>query len=108
MRCRLPAWHRHKSAVSPSRSRHLNQRKRAGEVEYPEFLEIMTTTLARMEERREEGGDASPVPFALLATAYRWVWHAWGLWGGLRTGGCHCMQRLSTSAHHTGPHIYRN
>lgn len=34
----------------------------------------MTTTLARMEERREEAGhgdDASPVPFALLATAYR-------------------------------------
>lgn len=45
-----------------------------GEVEYPEFIEIMTTTLARLEEKREEeGGQGAPVPFALLATAYRCV-----------------------------------
>jgi hypothetical protein len=45
----------------------------AGEVEYPEFIEIMTTTLSRMEEERrgQEDGDAPPMPFALLATAYR-------------------------------------
>jgi hypothetical protein len=50
----------------------------SGEVEYSEFIEIMTTTLARMEEKREEeGGEASPVPFALLATAYRCVGARW-------------------------------
>ena len=49
-------------------------RLHTGEVEYPEFIEIMTTTLSRMEQQRAEaGGDsgAPPVPFALLATAYR-------------------------------------
>jgi hypothetical protein len=45
-----------------------------GEVEYPEFVEIMTTTLAKLEHKKEEeGGSAPPVPFALLATAYKWV-----------------------------------
>lgn len=32
----------------------------------------MTTTLAKLEQKKEEeGGDVPPVPFALLATAYK-------------------------------------
>lgn len=44
----------------------------SGEVEYPEFLEIMTSTLAKLAERKETENKASAqVPFALMATAYR-------------------------------------
>jgi len=46
----------------------------SGEVEYLEFLEIMTTTLQRLAEEREadeaHAGEGQ-VPFALMATAYR-------------------------------------
>lgn len=53
----------------------------SGEVEYPEFVEIMTTTLAKMEEKKEEGGqERVPIPFALLATAYRQVERKGGCW----------------------------
>lgn len=44
---------------------------RPGEVEYAEFEEIMTGTLARLAEEAEGGGQGSNVPFALMATAYR-------------------------------------
>ncbi|KAJ9530851.1 hypothetical protein QJQ45_028828 [Haematococcus lacustris] len=45
----------------------------SGEVEYLEFLEIMTTTLQRLAEEREadETQGEGQVPFALMATAYR-------------------------------------
>jgi hypothetical protein len=49
------------------------------QVEYEEFLQIMTTTLQRLAEEREAaeeggvggGGEGGQVPFALMATAYR-------------------------------------
>eukprot|EP00195_Chlamydomonas_chlamydogama_P012417 CAMPEP_0202908874 /NCGR_PEP_ID=MMETSP1392-20130828/47499_1 /ASSEMBLY_ACC=CAM_ASM_000868 /TAXON_ID=225041 /ORGANISM="Chlamydomonas chlamydogama, Strain SAG 11-48b" /LENGTH=157 /DNA_ID=CAMNT_0049598399 /DNA_START=254 /DNA_END=724 /DNA_ORIENTATION=+ len=42
-----------------------------GELEYPEFLEIMTDTLHRLSEEAHEEGNKGQVPFALMATAYR-------------------------------------
>mmetsp|Transcript_21347 Transcript_21347/g.59181 ORF Transcript_21347/g.59181 Transcript_21347/m.59181 type:complete len:414 (+) Transcript_21347:131-1372(+) len=43
-----------------------------GEVEYPQFLEIMTVTLQKIaEEQAEDKSRSSQVPFSLMATAYR-------------------------------------
>ncbi|GFR48180.1 hypothetical protein Agub_g10028, partial [Astrephomene gubernaculifera] len=43
----------------------------SGEVEYPEFLEIMTVTLQRLAEEEDSEKNEGQVPFALMATAYR-------------------------------------
>ncbi|KAG2424197.1 hypothetical protein HXX76_014730 [Chlamydomonas incerta] len=43
----------------------------SGEVEYPEFLEIMTVTLQRLSEEEGSEKNEGQVPFALMATAYR-------------------------------------
>ncbi|KAG2496580.1 hypothetical protein HYH03_005402 [Edaphochlamys debaryana] len=43
----------------------------SGEVEYPEFLEIMTVTLQRLSEEEDSEKNEGQVPFALMATAYR-------------------------------------
>ncbi|KXZ55409.1 hypothetical protein GPECTOR_3g60 [Gonium pectorale] len=43
----------------------------SGEVEYPEFLEIMTVTLQRLAEEEDTEKNEGQVPFALMATAYR-------------------------------------
>jgi hypothetical protein len=45
----------------------------SGEVEYLEFVEIMTTTLQRLAEREVEEGSTNEgrVPFSLMATQYR-------------------------------------
>ena len=34
----------------------------SGEVEYPEFLEIMTTTLAKLQERKEQQSNQAATP----------------------------------------------
>ncbi|GIL65673.1 hypothetical protein Vafri_19343 [Volvox africanus] len=43
----------------------------SGEVEYPEFLEIMTVTLQRLAEEDDSDKNEGQVPFGLMATAYR-------------------------------------
>ncbi|GLC54002.1 hypothetical protein PLESTB_000813300 [Pleodorina starrii] len=43
----------------------------SGEVEYPEFLEIMTVTLQRLAEEDDSEKNEGQVPFGLMATAYR-------------------------------------
>ncbi|GIL91967.1 hypothetical protein Vretifemale_19650 [Volvox reticuliferus] len=43
----------------------------SGEVEYSEFLEIMTVTLQRLAEEDDSDKNEGQVPFGLMATAYR-------------------------------------
>lgn len=43
----------------------------SGEVEYPEFLEIMTSTIQKLADRKEKGEQGAQISFDLLATAYR-------------------------------------
>ena len=42
----------------------------SGELQYPEFLEVMTATLHRLAEDKNHN-NGGQIPFALMATAYR-------------------------------------
>lgn len=69
----------------------------SGEVEYPEFIEIMTHTLSKLAHKKEEDGQAgNQVPFALLATAYRRK----RIMEGLISGDREVMAQVTTIAEH--------